>query len=152
VDQHGLRQFGEQAGDPQDAVPVRRAAALEGRIGMDEAELARARAAERVGPAILPVAAQVDDRAQPVAPLRLGKLPGQRVVRAEQPPRLHHAPVAPGDAQHGVVHQQAVEPGAAAAGGGGQVGHGADMAAPAPEGQTGMATHWKRTAGGNGRG
>ena len=72
----------------------------------------RGGAAEPVGAALHPLAAQVDHGLQPEPALRVAHLPGQRVVRAVEPAALDHPPIAPGHPQQGVVDEQAVQPGA----------------------------------------
>ena len=96
------RRFGHGAVDlrqAQDAVAVRRAAALEGRVHMDQAERGRFRAAQPVGAAIGALAAEVDDGAEAEAAGGVAELPGQRVVGAVKASPLDGGPIAPAEAE-----------------------------------------------------
>ena len=90
---------------------MRRAAAFEGHVDMREAEPRGGVAGERVG-AALAVAAQIDQRAEPVAAHGGGEARGCRVVGAVELAGNHLGPIVPQHAEHGVIDQQAVRPGA----------------------------------------
>ena len=71
VDQDGARQGAVQADQALQAVLVGGAAALQRLVGMRQTQPRRRRPTQRVRAAIRPVAAQVDDGAQPVPARRL---------------------------------------------------------------------------------
>jgi len=92
---------------------MRRATAFERCVYMGQAKPRRFCPAERIGAAIGAVAAQIDDGADAMMPRCLANLPGQRVVGSIKPARRHHAPIAPTQAQDGVIYEKRIAPGRA---------------------------------------
>jgi len=90
---------------------MRCATAFEWCVYMRQAKPRRFGPAECVGAAIGAVAAQIDDGADAMTPRCEAYLPGQRVVGPVKPPRRHDAPIAPTQAQDGVVNEKRIAPG-----------------------------------------
>ena len=96
---------------PQDTVLMWCTTAFERCVYMRQAKPCRFGPAERIGAAIGAVAAQIDDGADAMTPRCQAHLPGQRVVGPVKPPRRYHAPIAPTQAQDGVVNEKRIAPG-----------------------------------------
>lgn len=111
MDQRWFINFLENAGQAQNTVLMRRAAAFKWRVYMDQAKPRGLCPAKCIGPAIGTVTTQIDDGANAMAPRRPAQLPGQRVVGPVKPPRRHNAPIAPTKAQNGVVYEKRIAPG-----------------------------------------
>ena len=105
---------------PQDALALRRAAAVQRCVDEFQTEVAGGGAAQRVG-SVAGLAAQVDQRPKPVAAGEEGETCGRRVIAAVEPAGRDRGEVAPDQAEHGVVDEQRIDPGKGAAFGGAQV-------------------------------
>jgi hypothetical protein len=111
VDQRWFLNFLENPGQAQDTVLMRRAATFKRCVYMGKTKPRGFGPAECIGAAIGAMAAQIDEGADAMAPRRPAQLPGQGVVAPVKPPRRHHAPVAPTQAQDGVVNEKRISPG-----------------------------------------
>jgi hypothetical protein len=78
---------------------------------MRQAKPRRFGPAQRIGAAIGAMSPQIDDGADAMMPRHLAHLPGQRVVGSVKPPGRHHTPIAPTQAQNGVVNEKRIAPG-----------------------------------------
>ena len=113
MDQRRFFHILENPCQTQDTVLMRGAAAFKRRVYMRQAKPRGFGPAERIRTAIGAVAAQIDDGSDAMLPRCLAHLPGQRVVGPVKPPRRHHAPIAPPQAQDGVVNEKRIAPGRA---------------------------------------
>jgi len=86
-----------------------RAAAFERRVDVRNTEPRGGIVGER-GRTARFVAPEIDDRADAQPAHQSGKAHGRRVVGAIEPPGNDNRPVVPGDAEEGVIDEDAVEP------------------------------------------
>ena len=113
MDQRRFFHILENPRQSQNTILMRGAAAFKWRVYMRQAKPRGFGPAERIGPAIGAVAPQIDDGADTMMPRCLAHLPGQRVVGPVKPSRRHHAPIAPPQAQDGVIYKKRIAPGRA---------------------------------------